>query len=243
MATWVLQAIDLACQKAHRTLFKGVSLAVPAGSWLHIEGGNGCGKTSLLRILCGLSPASQGQVLWPISGHAAQMASQALKLNRPDRSVLHYIGHALGLKPDLNACENLCLDAQVSGLPLGREQALQALAAQGLKNRAHLPVRVLSQGQRQAVALARLRTSPACLWVLDEPLVGLDTQASATARALLQAHVDAGGALVMTSHYEVGLQGPGARFQLDGRKGESEGAGAGAGTGGVSAGVASEGVA
>lgn len=217
MATWVLQAIDLACQKAHRTLFKGVSLAVPAGSWLHIEGGNGCGKTSLLRILCGLSPASQGQVLWPISGHASQMASQTHKLNRPDRSVLHYIGHALGLKPDLTACENLCLDAQVSGLPLDREQALQALAAQGLKSRSHLPVRVLSQGQRQAVALARLRASPARLWVLDEPLVGLDTEASATARALLQAHVDAGGALVMTSHYEVGLQGPGARFQLSGR--------------------------
>jgi heme exporter protein A len=173
---------------------------------LHIEGGNGCGKTSLLRILCGLSPAARGQVLWP--------SSPATRLARPDRSVLHYIGHALGLKPDLTACENLCVDAQVSGLALSREQALQALAAQGLQSRAHLPVRVLSQGQRQGVALARLRTSPARLWILDEPLVGLDTQATATARALLQSHVDAGGAVVMTSHHDVGLQGPGARLQL-----------------------------
>jgi heme exporter protein A len=207
--------MDLACQKAQRTLFEGVSFAVPAGSWLHIEGGNGCGKTSLLRILCGLSPAAHGQVLWPsYSPSSPSSSSSQSPLARPDRSVLHYIGHALGLKPDLTACENLCADAQVSGLALSREQAMQALAAQGLQSRAHLPVRVLSQGQRQGVALARLRTSPARLWILDEPLVGLDTQAIATARALLQSHVDAGGAVVMTSHHDVGLQGPGARLHL-----------------------------
>jgi len=216
MASWVLKAMDLACQKAQRTLFEGVSLAVPAGSWLHIEGGNGCGKTSLLRILCGLSPAARGQVIWPAAASDAVGASSRASMHRPDRSVLHYIGHALGLKPDLTACENLCLDAQVSGLALSREQALLALAAQGLKSRAHLPVRVLSQGQRQGVALARLRTSPARLWVLDEPLVGLDTEATVTARALLQSHVDAGGALVMTSHHDVQLQGPGARLLLNG---------------------------
>lgn len=206
MASWVLTATDLACQKAQRTLFEGVSLAVSAGSWLHIEGGNGCGKTSLLRILCGLAPAARGQVAWP-------GASQPHKPG-PDRSVLHYIGHALGLKSDLSACDNLCLDAQASGLPLARPQALQALALQGLHSRAHLPVRVLSQGQRQGVALARLRTSPARLWVLDEPLVGLDAQATDLARALLQSHVDAGGAVILTSHHDVGLQGPGSRYRL-----------------------------
>jgi heme exporter protein A len=116
----------------------------------------------------------------------------------------------------LTACENLCLDAQVSGLALSREQALSALTAQGLKSRADLPVRVLSQGQRQGVALARLRTSPAPLWVLDEPLVGLDAQATAVARALLQSHVDRGGSVVMTSHHDVHLQGPGARYSLGG---------------------------
>jgi len=219
MASWLLTAMDLACQKAQRTLFEGVSFSVPAGSWLHIEGGNGCGKTSLLRILCGLSPASHGQVIWPRWASDAHNVAEVAHppVQRPDRSVLHYIGHALGLKPDLSACDNLCLDAQVSGLPLSRAQALQALAAQGLKSRAHLPVRVLSQGQRQGVALARLRTSPARLWVLDEPLVGLDAEATAAARALLQSHVDAGGALIMTSHHDVQLQCPGARFQLGSR--------------------------
>ncbi len=211
MASWVLTATDLACQKAQRTLFEGVSFSVPAGSWLHIEGSNGAGKTSLLRILCGLSPAARGQVIWPAS---AAFEVTHPPVQRPDRSVLHYIGHALGLKPDLTACENLCLDAQLSGQPLSRAQALQALAAQGLKSRAQLPVRVLSQGQRQGVALARLRTSPARLWILDEPLVGLDAEATDTARALLQSHVDSGGALVMTSHHDVQLQGPGVRFRL-----------------------------
>lgn len=216
MASWVLQAMDLACQKGQRTLFDGVSLAVAAGTWLHIEGGNGCGKTSLLRILCGLSPAARGQVIWPEPSNEAW--PEPAQRTRPDRSVLHYMGHALGLKPDLTACENLCLDAQVSGLPLSRAQALQALAAQGLHSRAHLPVRVLSQGQRQGVALARLRTSPARLWVLDEPLVGLDAPATATTRALFQEHVNAGGALVMTSHHDVGLQGPGARWSLEAQR-------------------------
>ena len=213
MASWVLKAIDLACQKAQRTLFDGVSFSVAAGTWLHIEGANGCGKTSLLRILCGLSPAASGQVVWPTTDAAGHVRPSS---QRPDRSVLHYLGHALGLKPDWSACENLCWDAQVSGLALSPAQALQALQAQGLSSRAHLPVRVLSQGQRQGVALARLRTSPAPLWVLDEPLVGLDAQATATARALMQSHVDQGGAIVMTSHHDVQLQGPGTRLRLGG---------------------------
>lgn len=216
MASWVLQAMDLACQKGQRTLFDGVNLAVAAGSWLHIEGGNGCGKTSLLRILCGLSPAARGQVIWPEP--SGQARPESAERRRPDRSVLHYMGHALGLKPDLTACENLCLEAQVSGLALSRAQALQALAAQGLHSRAHLPVRVLSQGQRQGVALARLRASPARLWVLDEPLVGLDASATAATRAMFQDHVNAGGALVMTSHHDVGLQGPGARWSLEAQR-------------------------
>ena len=211
MASWVLKAINLACAKAQRTLFQGVSFAVAPGSWLHIEGDNGCGKTSLLRMVCGLAPAVQGQVLWH---NGAEGRQSAPSLVRPDRSVLHYIGHSLGLKPDLTACENLCLDAQISGRLLTRAQAVQALQAQGLGSRADLPVRVLSQGQRQGVALARLRVSAARLWVLDEPLVGLDAQAMERARALLQAHVDTGGALIMTSHQDVQLQGPGMRYRL-----------------------------
>ena len=212
MASWVLKAMDLACQKAHRTLFDSVSFSVAPGHWLHIEGGNGCGKTSLLRILCGLAPAAQGKVHW---SNPLNVTSQDEPIHRPDRSVLHYIGHALGLKADLSACENLCMDAHIGGLHLTQAQALQALEAQGLKSRAHLPVRVLSQGQRQGVALARLRTSTAPLWVLDEPLVGLDALATDTTRDLMQKHLAQGGAIVLTSHQSLELQGPGAHYRLD----------------------------
>jgi heme exporter protein A len=107
------------------------------------------------------------------------------------------------------------MDAHIGGLHLTQAQALQALEAQGLKSRAHLPVRVLSQGQRQGVALARLRTSTAPLWVLDEPLVGLDALATDTTRDLMQKHLAQGGAIVLTSHHNVQLQGPGAHYRLD----------------------------
>jgi heme exporter protein A len=213
----MLEVSKLSCTRGDRNLFRDLSFTVESRALVHIAGANGSGKTSLLRILCGLSPASKGQVIWPgprpVPEHdgLANAPSQ-----RPDRAVLHYLGHALGLKSDLSACENLCADAQVSGRHLSQVQALQALQAQGLISRAHLPVRVLSQGQRQGVALARLRTSPARLWVLDEPLVGLDAQATATARALMQSHVDQGGAIVMTSHHDVQLKGPGARLHLGG---------------------------
>lgn len=213
MASWVLKAMGLACQKAHRTLFDGVSFSVAPGQWLHIEGGNGCGKTSLLRILCGLSPATKGQVLW---SNPFNSSSPDDPMTRPDRNVLHYIGHALGLKADLSACENLRMDAHISGLQITQTQALQALEAQGLKSRAHLPVRVLSQGQRQGVALARLRTRAAPVWVLDEPLVGLDAQATAATRDFMQTHLQQGGAIVLTSHQDIQLQGPGASYRLDG---------------------------
>jgi heme exporter protein A len=201
MASWVLTAMDLACQKAQRTLFEGVSFSVPEGSWLHIEGGNGCGKTSLLRILCGLSPAARGQVLWS--------SSPGTQVSRPDRSVLHYIGHALGLKPDLTlakTCARMPKSAAWRSAASRRcKRWLRKVSKAGLT----CPCGCLSQGQRQGVALARLRTSPARIWILDEPLVGLDVHATATARDLLQSHVDAGGAVVMTSHHDVGLQGPG----------------------------------
>jgi heme exporter protein A len=150
-----------------------------------------------LRSLSGLSPLSQGEVLW--RGVPSHAAASGFK-----RELL-YLGHALGLKDELTALENVQLNAALAGQTINREKALQALATQGLKSRAHLPLRVLSQGQKRRVALARLQVAQAKLWLLDEPFVALDTDAVKALQLLLQQHVAQGGALVFTSHQAVDL--------------------------------------
>jgi len=193
----LLQALNVSCERGGRQLFLPISLSLAAGAALHLEGDNGAGKTTLLRSLSGLSPLSQGEVLW--RGVPSHAAASGFK-----RELL-YLGHALGLKDELTALENVQLNAALAGQTINREKALQALATQGLKSRAHLPLRVLSQGQKRRVALARLQVAQAKLWLLDEPFVALDTDAVKALQLLLQQHVAQGGALVFTSHQAVDL--------------------------------------
>jgi heme exporter protein A len=197
MSQHLLQVVDVSCERGGRQLFKPVSFALSAGTALHLEGDNGAGKTTLLRSLSGLSALSQGEVLW--RGVPSHAAASGFK-----RELL-YLGHALGLKDELTALENVQLNAALAGQTINREKALQALATQGLKSRAHLPLRVLSQGQKRRVALARLQVAQAKLWLLDEPFVALDTDAVKALQLLLQQHVAQGGALVFTSHQAVDL--------------------------------------
>ena len=193
----LLQALNVSCERGGRQLFLPISFSLAAGAALHLEGDNGAGKTTLLRSLSGLSPLSQGEVLW--RGVSSQASASGFK-----RELL-YLGHALGLKDELTALENVQLNAALAGQTINREKALQALATQGLKSRAHLPLRVLSQGQKRRVALARLQVAQAKLWLLDEPFVALDTDAVKALQLLLQQHVAQGGALVFTSHQAVDL--------------------------------------
>ena len=186
------QVNDASCERGGRRLFAPVSFELLPGQAIHLQGDNGAGKTSLLRALCGLSPLSQGQMAW--CGLPLPQARQAFL-----RQVL-YLGHALGLKDELSALENLLTTAAIAGQPLDVQQATQALQAQGLSSRMHLPLRVLSQGQKRRVALARLQVSQARLWLLDEPLVALDLAAQQALTALLQTHVQQGGMLLLTSH-------------------------------------------
>jgi len=168
-----------------RALFAQVSFQLQRGQALHLEGDNGVGKTSLLRIVCGLSPADEGQVHW----HSDSC---------PDfRSALFYLGHALSLKEELSALENLLSDAAMAGRSLSEAQAMQALAHMGLRGREHLPLRVMSQGQKRRTALARLLASRAELWVLDEPFVALDAPAVNALRTLLADHVAQGGMVLL----------------------------------------------
>ena len=197
MSQALLQAVNVACERGGRSLFQPISFSLAAGAAMHLQGDNGAGKTTLLRSLSGLSPLAQGEVLW--RGEPTSTAASDFK-----REML-YLGHALGLKDELTALENVQLNAAMAGQTLGREQALQALASQGLKSRAHLPLRVLSQGQKRRVALARLQVAQATLWLLDEPFVALDTEAVQALQLLLQQHLAKGGALVFTSHQAVDL--------------------------------------
>ena len=193
----MLRVSNLSCSRGHQPLFTDVSFQLQAGQALHLEGDNGVGKTSLLRIVCGLSPADAGEVCW----HDQTIQKNATAF----RSSLFYLGHGLSLKEELSALENLMSDAAVSGRTLSQPQALQALARMGLRGREHLPLRVMSQGQKRRTALARLLASQAPLWVLDEPFVALDAKAMDGLRGLLADHVIQGGMVLFTSHQPVTL--------------------------------------
>ena len=193
----MLTVSQITCERGHRPLFAPASFSLAPGQALHLQGDNGVGKTSLLRIVCGLSPAVSGEVRW--QGRLVRDVATEF------RAALFYLGHALSLKENLNALENLMADAAVRGHDLSAAQAQAALRRIGLRGREALPVRVMSQGQKRRVALARLMVSTANLWVLDEPFVALDLQAVDQLRRVLGQHVAAGGMLLLTSHQPVSL--------------------------------------
>jgi heme exporter protein A len=194
-----LQAIAISCERGGRPLFVPQSFTLNAGQAMQIEGDNGSGKTSLLRMVCGLAPTASGEVRW--GGQAISEVRHAFSRD------LLYLGHSLGLKDELSAVENLRVASVLAGHPVGHEEALQALKAQGLGSRSHLPLRVLSQGQKRRVALARLQLSKARLWVLDEPFVALDTLAVLALQQVLRQHLAQDGLLLFTSHQAVDLGG------------------------------------
>jgi heme exporter protein A len=160
---------------------------------VQVVGGNGSGKTSLLRIVSGLARARAGQVLW--GGEPIDRAGEAY------RAQLAYLGHSPGLKADLSPVENLTHACQLAGAPASHDDVQAALADAGLQAQAALPVRRLSQGQQQRVSLVRLRLLPRVrLWLLDEPANGLDAQAQSWLEALIARHCRQGGLVMFTSH-------------------------------------------
>ena len=201
-----LQAIALSCERGGRPLFAPQSFTLSAGQAMQIEGDNGSGKTSLLRMVCGLAPTASGEVRW--GGQAIAEVRHAFSRD------LLYLGHNLGLKDELSALENLQTASVLAGHPVSHPQALQALQSQGLEARAHLPLRVLSQGQKRRVALARLQLSKARLWVLDEPFVALDTLAVHALQQVLRNHLQQDGLLLFTSHQAVDLGGAVLHWRL-----------------------------
>ena len=195
-----LAARGLACRRGRRMLFRGVDLALPRGSITWLRGTNGSGKTSLLRILAGLSQPAEGEVCW----NEVPMSRSGADAQR----ALIYIGHANALKDDLTLGESLGFLAALARLDAPHDRAARALAALGMADRLHAPVRTLSQGQRRRGALARLALDEAPRhWLLDEPYDALDADGTARLTALIEAHAARGGAVLLTSHQPVPLAG------------------------------------
>jgi heme exporter protein A len=203
----MLELKDVSCVRGERTLFAAISFTLERSTLLRVGGANGSGKTSLLRIICGLMLPAHGEVRW--EGENIRTLREEYWRN------LVYVGHLNALKDDLTAVENLAMGAALAGQTADRERAYGALDAFGLAHCAQLPARVLSQGQRRRVALARLVMSQnAPLWVLDEPFTALDARAVQFMQGLVSGHVASGGAAILTTHQDVPIDVP-AQRRLD----------------------------
>ncbi|RJT45400.1 cytochrome c biogenesis heme-transporting ATPase CcmA [Rahnella woolbedingensis] len=197
----MFEALNLSCVRDERTLFSGLSFTIEPGEMVQIEGRNGAGKTSLLRILAGLSSPEVGEVRW-----------QGVNTRR-QRDVFHqqllYLGHHPGVKSVLTAYENLAFYLSISGQSVngttGADAIYQALENVGLLGYEDVTVAQMSAGQQRRVALARLWLSEAPLWILDEPLTAIDKQGVATLIELFEQHAQQGGMVLLTTHQD--LQG------------------------------------
>jgi heme exporter protein A len=193
----LLEARQLSCIRGDRPLFTNLSLQVASGEALHIRGENGVGKTSLLRLLVGLSKPESGEVLWD--------RKSISRVSQDFHQDLLFMGHRDALKEELSALENLQMYASLDGISLTLENALSALKRFGLRGRENLPVHCLSAGQKRRVLMARMLTRQAILWVLDEPFNALDVNAIVDLESLMSEHLSNGGLLVLTSHQAVNL--------------------------------------
>jgi len=193
----VLEARALSCVRGDKALFSGLSFQIAAGDCLHVRGENGVGKTTLLRILTGLSQPESGEVLW----NQQALNSQSSAYHRD----LLFLGHRDALKEELTALENLQMYAAIDDVQLLLEDAMAALRRFGLRGRENLPIHCLSAGQKRRVLMARMLTRQARLWILDEPFNALDAKAVVELEGLIAEHLSAGGLLVLTSHQAVNI--------------------------------------
>ena len=187
----MFEAIGLECVKGYDSLFEDVSFTLAAGEVMQIRGTNGSGKTSLLRILTGMSQAEAGAIFWEDCN---------IEDNRENYlENLVYIGHLNGLKAELSALENLQLSRQY----LGRTNDIStqsALDTVGLAGYEHILAHQLSAGQKRRVALARLYLNSAPLWILDEPTTAIDVDGVRTFEQTIEAHALNGGMVILTAH-------------------------------------------
>lgn len=199
----MLEAQKLAARRGLARLFAGLTFRVDAGEALVVTGANGTGKTTLLRMLAGLSAPAEGEIRW--NGRPTAPFDPAL------RSALAFAGHLPSLKDELTAEENLASLVALAGEKVPAEAIRGALDDVALSRQRALPARVLSQGQRRRIGLARLALLPRPLWILDEPVTALDAAGTELLARLVAGHLAKGGLAVAATHAPLGL--PAARVR------------------------------
>ena len=189
-----LKAQGLKCVKGNTELFSDIHFEVQSGEALVVEGSNGSGKTSLLRILCGFNYPVEGEITWngtAIDGHESYQQQ------------ISYIGHASGVKLDLTVLENLVFAQRLVGSTRAEDEIKEIIREVGLFKQRHLQTRKLSAGQKRRVALARLQLEERQLWILDEPLTALDREFVTEFEKVLENHLQQNGMLIVTTHREM----------------------------------------
>ena len=194
-----LAARQLRCTRGARVVFAGLSFSARPGDVVQVRGSNGSGKSSLLRLLCGLLEPARGEVRWQDRRVSARDAAFA--------GDVAYLGHACGMSGDLTVLENLRFALHLAGRACPEAACRESLGQLGLAGREDERVRCLSQGQRRRLALARVLLSGRPLWLLDEPCDALDDGATRAFEARLAAHAAVGGVAVVATHHDVAGQG------------------------------------
>ncbi len=195
----MLEVRKLACSRGDHCLFSELSFTLDSGQIMQVQGANGSGKTSLLRSLCGFLMPDEGEIVW--------RGENIRELDEEYYAEMMYLGHLNAIKDELSGLENLQISAGLSGVTLDEKEAMDALRRMGLKGREMLPTKVLSQGQRRRVALARMLVNDAKLWILDEPLAALDVGAVALIQQLIAEHLARQGMVIFTTHQPLIVDG------------------------------------
>jgi heme exporter protein A len=191
--------------RGDRHVLKGVSVTLGAHELLHVSGPNGTGKTTLLRVVCGLLRPEQGAVSW--------LGQSIASVRGEYQAALAYASHEPALKGDLTALENLRFAVGLKR-KVTAAQLREGLERTGVAACADLPARVLSAGQRRRVAMARVLAMSASLWLLDEPFTNLDAAGTALVSGLLQDHVQQGGLALVVAHHDLKLDCNVRRLEL-----------------------------